>query len=200
MFESKAYLHTSPIGTIKLENLFMQSWFIPALAAFTVVGRLFLFVYSTWYHAQKARSLGCEAAPFYASQDAFGISTLLETLNAAKKKLLPPLAERRIAFLSRQHDRYVSTFRMRQAGRENLFTADPKNIQAMLATQFKDFCLGDLRRNVADPVVGHGIVSSTINLRECVGLLDLVYNGWRELAPFPITATASVHARSNEQS
>ncbi|OQD89061.1 hypothetical protein PENANT_c003G07195 [Penicillium antarcticum] len=96
--------------------------------------------------------MGCGKAPVYPSQDPFGISTLLETLEAARDKMLPQLAERRIAFLSRQHDRYVSTFRMCQAGRENLFTADPKNVQAMLATQFKDFGLGDTRRNVAGPV------------------------------------------------
>lgn len=166
MCESRAYLNTSPIGTTKLEKLFMRTWFVPALVALAVAGRLLLFVYSTWRHARKARSLGCEEAAFYTSHDAFGISTLFETLGAAKDKLLPPLAEKCIAFLSRQYDRYVSTFRLRQAGRENLFTADPKNIQAMLATQFNDFCLGDMRRNVAEPVVGHGIVSSTFYLRE----------------------------------
>lgn len=137
----------------------MNYWLIPGLVAVVFAGRLLLSVYSTWRHSQKARSLGCGESPLYPCKDPFGISTLLETLGAAREKLLPQLAERRVAFLSRQHDRYVSTFRMCQAGRENLFTADPKNIQAMLATQFNDFGLGDTRRNVAYPVVGSGIVS-----------------------------------------
>ena len=143
---------------MKLNSVLTQSWFIPVIVALLIAGRLLLSLYSAWRHAREARRLGCGEAPLYPSRDPFGISTLFETLGAAREKLLPPLAERRIALLSRQHNRYVSTFRICQAGRENLLTADPKNIQAMLATQFKDFGLGDLRRNVADPVVGHGIV------------------------------------------
>lgn len=37
------------------------------------------------------------------------------------------------------------------------YTADPKNIQAILATQFNDFELGPLRRGSLGPVVGDGI-------------------------------------------
>ncbi|KAJ5505890.1 Cytochrome P450 E-class CYP52 [Penicillium expansum] len=156
----KAYLNASSICTVTLNNLLMQSWFIPALVALAISGRLLLSVVLTWRHAQRARRIGCGEPPLYPSKDPFGISTLLEILDAAREKLLPQLAERRVNFLSRQHDRYVSTFRMYQVGRENLFTADPKNIQAMLATQFKDFGLGDVRRNVAHPVVGNGIFTT----------------------------------------
>lgn len=159
MSELKAYLNTSSTSTTTLNNVFMQIWLVPAIVALSIAGSLLLSVYSTWRHTQKARRIGCGEAPLYPGQDPFGISTLLETLEAAREKLLPQLAEKRVAFLSRRHDRYVSTFRICQAGRENLLTADPKNIQAMLATQFKDFGLGDMRRNVANPVVGHGIVS-----------------------------------------
>ncbi|KAJ5890297.1 Cytochrome P450 E-class CYP52 [Penicillium tannophilum] len=141
-------------------TLLIQNWCVAAIVALTIAGSLLHSVYFTWRHTQKSRKLGCEEAPLYPSQDPFGVSTLLETLDAAQEKLLPQLAERRVAFLSRRHDRYVSTFRICQAGRENLLTADPKNIQAMLATQFKDFGLGDMRRNVANPVVGHGIFTT----------------------------------------
>lgn len=161
MSESKAYLSSSSTGTTALNSLSRQIWLVLALVVLAVAGRLLRSFYSTWHHAQKARSIGCGEPPVYPGRDPFGISILLETLEAAREKLLPQLAERRMAFLSRQHDRYVFTFRMCQAGRQNLFTADPKNIQAMLATQFKDFGLGDTRRNVADPVVGHGIVSAS---------------------------------------
>ncbi|KAJ5364578.1 Cytochrome P450 E-class CYP52 [Penicillium cataractarum] len=158
MSDSKAYLNTSSSSTPN--SVLMQSWLVPAILVLAVAGPLLLSVYSTWRHAQRARRIGCREAPLYPSQDPFGISTLLENLEAARQKLLPQLAERRMAFLSRQHDRYVSTFRICQAGRENLLTADPKNIQAMLATQFKEFGLGDVRRNVANPVVGHGIFTA----------------------------------------
>ncbi|KAJ5648809.1 Cytochrome P450 E-class CYP52 [Penicillium longicatenatum] len=159
MSESKTHLNTCT-SMSTLNTLLTQSWLVPAFVALAIAGRLALSVYFTWIHACKSHQIGCEEPPVYASHDPFGILTLLETLKAAQKKLLPQLAERRIAFLSRRHDRYVSTFRICQAGRENLLTADPKNIQAMLASQFKDFGLGDMRRNVANPVIGHGIFTT----------------------------------------
>ncbi|KAJ6185266.1 hypothetical protein N7519_006567 [Penicillium mononematosum] len=157
MSESQAYLNASPTGITTLDNLIMKSCLVPTLVVLAIVGCLVPSVYSTWRHAQKARKISCGEPPLYPSQHPFGISTLFETLDAAREKRLPQLAERRISFLSRRHNRYVSTFRMYQAGRENLFTADPKNIQSMLATQFKDFGLGEMRRNVAEPLIGHGI-------------------------------------------
>ncbi|OOQ84751.1 Cytochrome P450 52A13 [Penicillium brasilianum] len=39
-------------------------------------------------------------------------------------------------------------------------TSDPKNVQAMLATQFKDFELGPFRRNMFNPVIGKGIFTT----------------------------------------
>ncbi|GAB1203803.1 hypothetical protein APSETT445_002443 [Aspergillus pseudonomiae] len=100
-------------------------------------------------------------APLYPTRDPFGISTLLEALQADRDKLLPELSQKRVDLLSSLHNRYVSTFRVRQAGRENFFTVDPKNIQAMLATQFNDFGLGDMRRNAGAPVMGRGIFTRT---------------------------------------
>ncbi|KAF7590701.1 hypothetical protein BBP40_002537 [Aspergillus hancockii] len=137
----------------------MKVWIIAILTA-TIGARLLLSIGSIWRHACKARRLGCQKAPLYPAKDPFGISNLLDTVNADTEKLLPELAERRIDRLSRQHGRYVSTFRVRQGARENFFTADPQNIQAMLATQFNEFGLGDMRRKVAAPMVGHGIFTS----------------------------------------
>jgi hypothetical protein len=89
----------------------MQSWLATALVALVVTGRLLFSVYSTWRHAQKSRRMGCGEVPLYPTKDPFGISTLSEALKAARERL-PQLAERRIALLSREHDRYVSTFRV----------------------------------------------------------------------------------------
>ena len=41
---------------------------------------------------------------------------------------------------------------------ENVLTFDPKNIQAVLATQFKDFCVGAEREKCMGPLLGKGIV------------------------------------------
>jgi hypothetical protein len=61
--------------------------------------------------------------------------------------------------MSNLENRYVSTFILRNLGRDNLFTADPKNIQALLATQFKDFGLGPARHANLHQLLGTGIVS-----------------------------------------
>lgn len=40
------------------------------------------------------------------------------------------------------------------------FTIEPKNVQTLLATQFKDFGLGEWRNGNFNPLLGHGIVSN----------------------------------------
>lgn len=44
-------------------------------------------------------------------------------------------------------------------GSPAIFTVEPKNIQTILATQFKDFGLGEVRNNSFYPLLGWGIVS-----------------------------------------
>ena len=57
-------------------------------------------------------------------------------------------------------------------GSPTTFTIDPKNIQAVLATQFKDFGLGDMRNGNFNPLLGHGIVSSpTLTFSKVFGIL-----------------------------
>jgi hypothetical protein len=127
------------------------------IAAVAVALRLLWTLVSRWQHAQNARRLGCGSIPLYPS-DPLGISVLKEALAADKAKKLLPMVERRVALMSDHEGRYVTTFRFRQMGRENYFTTDPKNIQAILATQFKDFELGAPRRQALHPLLGAGIV------------------------------------------
>ncbi|KAJ4400062.1 hypothetical protein N0V91_008943 [Didymella pomorum] len=54
----------------------------------------------------------------------------------------------------------VQTYETKILGDQVIFTSDPKNIQAMLATQFKDFELGQVRRGSFAPLLGHGIFSA----------------------------------------
>lgn len=133
--------------------------FVVFLVAAAIALRLVWYVVARVQHAQNARKLGCGPVPAY-PRDLFGISTLKESLAADKVKAIPELAERRVKYMSDQEGRYVSTFRMRMLNREHVVTVDPKNIQAVLATQFKDFELGQSRRNALHPLLGTGIVSS----------------------------------------
>jgi cytochrome P450 len=51
----------------------------------------------------------------------------------------------------------VKTYIMRLFGEEIVFTIEPRNIQAVLATKFKDFSLGDLRKEAFHTLLGDGI-------------------------------------------
>ncbi|GAB1200008.1 hypothetical protein APSETT444_009368 [Aspergillus pseudonomiae] len=134
---------------------------IPLLmfAALAVVLRLLWSIVTSFRHAQNARKWHCGAIPTYPG-DILGINTLKEVLRAYKEKLIPMLSARRVETMTAREGRYVTTFRFRQMGRESVFTSDPKNMQAILATQFKDFELGNARRNTMHPLLGPGIFSA----------------------------------------
>lgn len=52
---------------------------------------------------------------------------------------------------------YRTTWHQQILGNWHHVTVDPKNIQALLATQFKDFELGPIRRGSFAPLTGDGI-------------------------------------------
>ncbi|KAL1599827.1 hypothetical protein SLS60_007632 [Paraconiothyrium brasiliense] len=56
--------------------------------------------------------------------------------------------------------RKVYTYETKILGDKVLFTCDPRNIQAILATKFKDFELGQVRTGSFAPLLGHGIFSA----------------------------------------
>ncbi|KAE8371137.1 cytochrome P450 [Aspergillus bertholletiae] len=129
------------------------------LAALAVVCRLLWSILTNFRHTQNARKWHCGAIPTYPG-DILGINTLKEVLRADKEKLIPTVPVRRVETLSAREGRYVTTFRFRQVGRESIFTSDPKNMQAILATQFKDFELGHTRRQALLPLLGSGIFTA----------------------------------------
>lgn len=136
----------------------MASVLLLLAAAAALVGRLLLSLFYRFQTAQKARQRGCEAAPLMPCADPFGFSNLRAAVRADRAKALPELAESRVKLISDLHNRLVTTYRIRIAGRESILTVDPKNIQAVLATQFKDFDLGPHRRRGVLPLLGTGIV------------------------------------------
>lgn len=96
----------------------------------------------------------------YPCPDPLGIANLKASLDADKASVLPRLSEDRVANISDIENRYVTTFIVRNLGRDLHFTIDPKNIQAVLATQFKDFELGEGRRRSVHPLLGTGIFTA----------------------------------------
>lgn len=64
---------------------------------------------------------------------------------------------RRERVMSELHGREVSTFKNYVMFQNVYFTSDPRNIQAMLATQFNDYILGPGRIGNMGGMVGSGI-------------------------------------------
>lgn len=93
-------------------------------------------LYASWHFSRKAHSLGCLGLPLLPCMDPIGVTHLLQSLSADRVKLLPELFERRFRTMSELQKRYVSTFMIRNLGQYIVITADPKNIQSLLATQF----------------------------------------------------------------
>lgn len=76
---------------------------------------------------------------------------------AANDKLFPDFMIERQQKMSEIHGRVVSTFLTKAALNDFIFTSDPRNIQAILATQFSDFGLGGIRFKAMVGTLGDGI-------------------------------------------
>lgn len=136
-------------------TVFLGLW---AIAAY-VLYRGISYIATKRRHAAKAKALGCQPAPMANQRDPFGITTVRELLAADREKRVPDYSRERVARVSKRVGRPVTTMRNIIAGEESFFTIEPRNIQALLATQFKDFKFGDSRNGNFEPLLGHGIVS-----------------------------------------
>ena len=124
------------------------------------------------HNARRARELKCLDPPTLPSTQFLGIDHLKTALAADKNKEFP-------VEMARRRDQVgAETFLYSTMGSTNVFTSgeypatsprsipngtrlthipDEKNIQAILATQFKDFIIGPKRRNNFFPLLGNGI-------------------------------------------
>jgi cytochrome P450 len=119
---------------------------IGALYAGFVILRYFAQLH---HHHKQSKALNCELPPSGHSAF-FGIPAFLRLSKAVREK-------RWIDYLTDQfavHGAY--TFRQQFLTRTLTTTIEPENIKAVLATQFKDFCLGT-RHQQFDPLLGDGI-------------------------------------------
>ncbi|KAK2933643.1 Cytochrome P450 [Fusarium oxysporum f. sp. vasinfectum] len=105
-------------------------------------------------HAHRARQRGCLPAPLELSKLPFGIDTLLASLRADRDQLTPDHVANRFAALG------VYTFRMSILGTTNLVTAESRNVQVILATQFNDFSMRATRSTNLKTVLGRSIFAA----------------------------------------
>lgn len=91
--------------------------------------------------AVLARRWGCQPAPFDIFSDQLGVLNALRIISADREKRCPEHYIERFEKNSERCGRIVSTVACRVMGQDAYITCDPKNIQAMLATQFSDYGL-----------------------------------------------------------
>lgn len=102
-------------------------------------------------HAATAARLGCQPPPRLRHRVPFGLDLIFELFRADRKKVLPEYLKERFARAG------ASTYSSQFLNTTTIFTNDPKNLQAILSTQFEDFSLGTRRRASFLPFLGHGI-------------------------------------------
>jgi len=105
----------------------------------------------------KRKRAGCELPPFAPSGFA-GIPAIRRVLKADKEWTLPDFFALRYNELTAHFGRPAATFWMTIFDKDIIHTSDPVNLKALLATQFEDFCLGNLRQSTMSPTLGSGIV------------------------------------------
>lgn len=104
-----------------------------------------------WHNARKAHRLHCGPVPLEPTQWPLG-------LDMVRAGLLADRAQRTPEFITeRFHAMGQYTFGVRILGTANLLTADPKNVQAVLASQFGDFAMGRARKTNLKVVLGRSI-------------------------------------------
>jgi hypothetical protein len=124
--------------------------FVAALAACAGVNAF----WASRRHARQARVRGCRACPSFPTKYPGGIDVLVRLAQADQRDRIP----QETRTLHQEGGR--PTYRQTVLGQTNIVTNDPKNIQAVLATQFHDFELGPRRRNIFSPLLGVGIFTA----------------------------------------
>lgn len=111
----------------------------------------------------KAREWGAKRAPVMFKKDYLGIYNVREMLEADAAKVMPEFQIGRYEDICRREGRNVSTFEIiMPPGKTHFVTVEPENLKAILATQFKDFGLPEVRISDFIPMLGRGIVRTNL--------------------------------------
>lgn len=117
------------------------------------------------HYRNEAKRLGCEPAYQFNLLDFQGIRNVKRMIAADKRSEIPQYLKGRVDAACAEEGKIITTFDQTILGIQSIFTNHPKNIQAILATQFKDFGLGSRRNANFSTLLGHGIVSLHVPVR-----------------------------------
>ncbi|KAG0645181.1 Cytochrome P450 monooxygenase himC [Hyphodiscus hymeniophilus] len=132
------------------------------LALFAFGGIYVLYILFTRFiswqrHSRIIRDNGCKPVAKYPHKDPiFGLDVLKISIKLSKEGGMWDAFEKRYQSINGG----VNTFSQRMMGAEEINTAEPENIKAMLATKFKDFELPPGRKAAFQPIFGHGIFTT----------------------------------------
>ena len=117
---------------------------------------LFIQITSTYLvkpvrYLLKSRRLGCGPVPFEPTRWPLGIDIVRRGLRADREQRTPDFVTARFKAMG------CYTWRLSLLGTSNFITAEPRNVQALLATQFDDFIMGTARRTNLKKALGRSI-------------------------------------------
>jgi cytochrome P450 len=109
------------------------------------------FIVKPLQNRLKSRRLGCGPVPVEPKRWPLGIDVVRRGLQADREQRTPDFVTARFEAMGRY------TWGLSLLGTSNLITAEPRNVQALLATQFDDFIMGSARRTNLKTVLGRSI-------------------------------------------
>lgn len=118
------------------------------------VSAIFYYLIENWRQSRQEKVLGCRRPHRQHNKLPFGIDYLWTVLKADREHRVPQ------ELLKICRDTKHATFVHQCAGNDSIVTSDPKNVQAILALQFKDFSLGSRRSQNFYPMLGNGIFTT----------------------------------------
>ncbi|KAI3394540.1 hypothetical protein diail_2589 [Diaporthe ilicicola] len=124
-------------------------WVI-GLSCFTIYLLNTLVVIPIQY-ARKSHALGCGSVPLEPTRWPLGLDIVRAGLAADRDQRTPDFVTDRFLAMGRY------TFRIRILGTSNFITAEPRNVQAVLASQFDDFVMGRARKTNLRMILGRSI-------------------------------------------
>jgi hypothetical protein len=143
----------------------LSSAFLAAAGAITLSALCYLVTF--WRLERKAIALGCKPVPVWRVWDLFGINMTVTMTKAMSGNRLSEEVHSIVKEVQEREGRECTTFQVCfPPGLLHFFTFDPRNLQAVLATQFKDFQIPSSRLAGFRQLLGQGIVSDS-----CCGLL-----------------------------
>ncbi|OKL62608.1 Cytochrome P450 52A13 [Talaromyces atroroseus] len=125
-----------------------------------IIGALALFflllrpLYNYFRHRANARRLNCRPPHTKHYKWPFGIDGIRRLEQADKRDMVCD------EFFTIYKEEGAATFQHWLFGQRQIMTAEPRNVQAILATQFSDFEIPVIRQNSFWPMLGQGIFTA----------------------------------------